>query len=84
VKQREGEISQLQSDIGELERTRESLTNEMLNLSAQNEKHEAKIRQLSKIQHHYKVLNMVEFRLIQGVIWASVEVCVLGKMMSIL
>lgn len=84
MKQREGEISQLQSDIGELERTRESLTNEMLNLSAQNEKHEAKIRQLSKIQHHYKVLNMVEFRLIQGVIWASVEVCVLGKMMSIL
>ncbi|XP_067938115.1 TATA element modulatory factor-like isoform X2 [Watersipora subatra] len=57
VKQREGEIVQLQADIAEHEKTRESLTKEMVKLTEENGKQEMKLRELSRLQQQYKELN---------------------------
>lgn len=44
-----------QADIQEHEKTRESLTKEMIKLTEENAKQDGKIKQLSKLQTQYKV-----------------------------
>lgn len=57
LKLREGEIIQLQSDIQQLERTRESMARELVNLTNQNESLEEKIKELPHIQEQLKDIN---------------------------
>ncbi|VDI70718.1 TATA element modulatory factor [Mytilus galloprovincialis] len=57
LKLREGEIAQLQSDIQQLERTRESMARELVNLTNQNEALEEKVQELPQLQNQFKELN---------------------------
>ncbi|XP_052069075.1 TATA element modulatory factor-like isoform X2 [Mytilus californianus] len=57
LKLREGEIAQLQSDIQQLERTRESMARELVNLTNQNEALEEKVQELPHLQDQFKELN---------------------------
>ncbi|XP_069125265.1 TATA element modulatory factor-like isoform X2 [Argopecten irradians] len=57
LKLREGEIVQLQSDIQQLERTRESMARELVNLTNQNEDLKAKVESLPEIKIQMQDLN---------------------------
>ncbi|XP_071106362.1 TATA element modulatory factor-like isoform X2 [Haliotis cracherodii] len=57
LKQREGEIIQLQSEIGSLERTRESMAKELVNLTNQNEELEEQVQDLPHVQDQYRDLD---------------------------
>ncbi|XP_063445770.1 TATA element modulatory factor-like isoform X3 [Mytilus trossulus] len=57
LKLREGEIAQLQSDIQQLERTRESMARELVNLTNQNEALEEKVQELPQLQNQFKEVN---------------------------
>ncbi|XP_033753536.1 LOW QUALITY PROTEIN: TATA element modulatory factor-like [Pecten maximus] len=57
LKLREGEIVQLQSDIQQLERTRESMARELVNLTNQNEDLKVKVQLLPEIQNQMQELN---------------------------
>lgn len=57
LKQRDGEIFQLRSDIQQLERTRESMARELVNLTNQNEEIMEKIEELPLLKKQYEELN---------------------------
>ncbi|RUS80379.1 hypothetical protein EGW08_011844 [Elysia chlorotica] len=57
LKLREGEITQLQSEISRLERTRESMARELVNLSNQNEELQEIKLQHEQLQVQFKELN---------------------------
>lgn len=57
LKQRDGEIFQLRSDIQQLERTRESMARELVNLTNQNEEILEKIEELPLLKKQYEELN---------------------------
>ncbi|XP_061180944.1 TATA element modulatory factor-like isoform X2 [Saccostrea echinata] len=57
LKQRDGEIFQLKSDIQQLERTRESMARELVNLTNQNEEIHEKIEELPQLKKQYEDLN---------------------------
>lgn len=57
LKLREGEISQLQEDIQQLEKTRESMARELVNLTNLNEELQEKIEELPKLQENYQALD---------------------------
>lgn len=57
LKLREGEITQLQSEISRLERTRESMAKELVNLSNQNEELQEVKLQHEQLQVQFKELN---------------------------
>lgn len=48
-------ITILQSDIQQLERTRESMARELVNLTNQNEALEEKVEELPQLQNQFKV-----------------------------
>jgi len=65
LKLREGEISQLRSEIGQLERTRESMARELVNLSNQNDDLlEVKV-QHEALQAQFQELNVRHSSLLQ-------------------
>ncbi|KAL5017812.1 hypothetical protein ScPMuIL_003534 [Solemya velum] len=53
LKLKEGEIVQLQSDIQQLERTRESMARELVNLSNKNDELQEKVLELPELQRLY-------------------------------
>lgn len=55
LKMREGEIQQLQSEIAELERTRESMARELVNLTNINEELEQKLTEVSVYRSKFTV-----------------------------
>ncbi|XP_056019918.1 TATA element modulatory factor-like isoform X2 [Ostrea edulis] len=57
LKQRDGEVLQLRSDIQQLERTRESMARELVNLTNQNEEIQEKIEELPQLKNQYEELN---------------------------
>ncbi|CAH1794163.1 unnamed protein product [Owenia fusiformis] len=57
LKLREGEILQLQSEIGSLERTRESMARELVNLSTHNDELQEKLDVLEDIREKYTELD---------------------------
>lgn len=65
LKQREGEIIQLQSEIAKLEQVKESMTQELVLLSEQNEKQEMKLNKLESVEKEYKDLDQKYNTLLQ-------------------
>ncbi|XP_021343088.1 TATA element modulatory factor-like isoform X10 [Mizuhopecten yessoensis] len=57
LKLREGEITQLQSEIQQLERTRESMARELVNLTNQNEDLKSQVESLPVIKNQMQDLN---------------------------
>ncbi|XP_012935003.1 TATA element modulatory factor [Aplysia californica] len=57
LKQKEGEITQLQSEIQQLERTRESMARELVDLSNQNEELKEKKAEHEKLQTEFQELS---------------------------
>lgn len=57
LKLREGEISQLQADIQQLERTRESMARELVNLTNLNEELQEEVDELPKMRIQFKELD---------------------------
>ena len=64
LKQREGEVHQLQSEITELERTRESMARELVNLTNKNEDLEEKLREMSIFKSKFIVSGPICWRLL--------------------
>lgn len=56
LKEKEGEITLLQSEISDLERTRESMARELVNLSTENEKLQQKTKDYPILMDKYKEL----------------------------
>jgi len=56
LKEKEGEITLLQSEISDLERTRESMARELVNLSTENEKLEEQTKNYPILSEQYKDL----------------------------
>ncbi|XP_064639723.1 TATA element modulatory factor-like isoform X2 [Lineus longissimus] len=65
LKLKEGEIVQLQSEIGDLERTRESMARELVNLTNKNQDLEEKTAEFDKLTEDYKALDKRNDALLQ-------------------
>lgn len=65
VKQKDGEIVQLQKEIANLERTRESMAKEMVNLSDKLDKTREQLKEFPSLQENYTKLNVQYNALLQ-------------------
>ncbi|XP_041364019.1 TATA element modulatory factor-like isoform X2 [Gigantopelta aegis] len=65
LKQREGEIVQLQSDIADLERTRESMARELVSLTNQNEELKEQLQEVPALQEKLQDINQRYHALLQ-------------------